>query len=137
MQGLGYLRRFRPFPHVIPDLWSGIGRPRGGEDILGPPLVGFSLRSGGGLVAEDTVEVRLGARRYELTDWLGNVRVVLTDQGLPIYKGKKLVGYRAEVVEVRDYYRYGLDISDRSYGSPIHPYRYSFNGKEDLREKRW
>jgi len=137
MQGLGYLGRFRPFPHVIPDLWSGIGRPWGGEDILGPSLVGFPLRSGGGLVAEDTVEVRLGARRYELTDWLGSVRVVVTDQRLPIYKGKKLVGYRAEVVEVRDYYGYGLDISDRSYGSPIHPYRYSFNGKEDPREKRW
>jgi hypothetical protein len=65
------------------------------------------------------------------------VRVVVTDRRPPIHKGKKLVGYRAEAVEVRDYYRYGLDISDRSYGSPIHPYRYSFNGKEDLREKRW
>jgi hypothetical protein len=30
-----------------------------------------------------------------------------------------------------------MALSDRSYGSPIHPYRYSFNGKEDLREKRW
>ena len=90
---------------IIPDLWSGISRPRGGEDILGPPLAGFSLRSGGGLVAEDTVEVRLCARRYELTDWLGSVRVGVTDQHIPIYnKGKKLVGYRAEVVEVRDYY---------------------------------
>ncbi len=137
MQGLGYLGRFRPFPLVIPDLWSGIGRPQRGEDILGPLLAGFSFRSGGSLVAEDTVEVRPGARRYELTDWLGNVRVVVTDQRLPIHKGKKLVGYRAEVVEVRDYYRYGLDISDRSYGSPIHPYCYSFNGKEDLLEKRW
>ena len=82
------------------------------------------------------VELSSGARRYELSDWLGNVRVGVTDQRLPIYKGKKLVGYRAEVVEVRDYYRYGLDISDRSCGSPIHLYRYSFNGKEDLREKR-
>jgi hypothetical protein len=137
MQGPGYLGRFRPFPHVIPDLWSGIGRPRGEEDILRPPLAGFSFRSGGGLVAEDTVEVRLGSRRYELTDWLESVRVVVTDRRPPIHKGKKLVGYRAEVVEVRDYYGYGLGISDRSYGSPIHPYRYSFNGKEDLREKRW
>ena len=137
MQGLGYLGRFRPYAHVIPDLCSGISRPRGGEDILGPPLVGFSLRSGGGLVAEDTVEVRPGARRHELTDWLGSGRVGVTAWRLPIYKGKKLVGYRAEVVEVRDYCRYGLDISARSYGSSIHPYRYSFNGKEDLREKRW
>jgi hypothetical protein len=107
MQGLGYLGRFRPSPHVIPDLWAGIGRPRGGEDILGPPLVGFSFRSGGGSVAEDTVEVRPGARRYELTDWLGSMRVVVTYQGLPIYKGKRPVGYRAEAVEVRDYY-YGF-----------------------------
>jgi len=77
------------------------------------------------------VELSSGARRYELSDWLGGVRVGVTDQRLPIYKGKKLVGYRAEVVEVR-----GL-LSDRSYGSSIHPYRYSFNGKEDPREKRW
>jgi hypothetical protein len=48
------------------------------------------------------------ARRYELRDWLRNVRVGVTDQRLPIYKGKKLVGYRAKVVEVRDYYRYGV-----------------------------
>jgi len=51
-----------------------------------------------------------GARRYELSDWLGGVRVVVADQGLPIHKGKRLVGYRAEVVEVKDYYSCGLDI---------------------------
>jgi hypothetical protein len=95
------------------------------------------LACSSGLVEEGSVELRPGARRYELSDWLGNVRVGVTDRRLLIYKGKKLVGYRAEVVEVRDYYRYDLDISDLSYSSPIHPYRYSFNGKEDLREKRW
>jgi len=47
------------------------------------------------------VELRPGARRYELTDWLGSVRVGVTDQHFPIYKGKRLVGYRAEVVGVR------------------------------------
>jgi hypothetical protein len=51
-----------------------------------------------------------GARRYELRDWLGSVRVGVIDQRLPIHKGKKLVGYRAEVVEVRDYYSCSLDI---------------------------
>jgi hypothetical protein len=56
------------------------------------------------------VELSSGARRYELTDWLGSVRVVVTDQRLPIYKGKKLVGHRAEVVEVRDYYNCSLGI---------------------------
>jgi hypothetical protein len=84
------------------------------------------------------VELSSGARRYELSDWLGNVRVVLTDQRIAIRGNNQVVvGYRAQVVDVRDYYSYGLGISERSYGSPIHPYRYSFNGKEDLREKRW
>jgi hypothetical protein len=91
-----------------------------------------------GVVEEGWVELRPGARRHELTDWLGNVRVVVTDRRIPIRGNNQVVvGYRAEVVEVRDYCRYGLDISARSYGSSIHPYRYSFNGKEDLREKRW
>jgi hypothetical protein len=63
-----------------------------------------------GLVEEGLVELRPGARRYELSDWLESVRVVVTDRRPPIHKGKKLVGYRAEVVEVRDYYSCGLDI---------------------------
>jgi len=30
------------------------------------------------------VELSSGARRYELSDWLGNVRVGVTDQRLPM-----------------------------------------------------
>jgi hypothetical protein len=56
------------------------------------------------------VELSPAARRYELSDWLGSVRVGVTDQRLPIYNGEKLVGYGAEVVEVRDHYSCGLDI---------------------------
>jgi hypothetical protein len=56
-----------------------------------------------GLVEEGLVELRPGARRYELTDWLGSVRVGGATRRLPIYKGKKLVGYWAKVVGVRDY----------------------------------
>ena len=63
-----------------------------------------------GLVEEGLVGLSSGARRYELSDWLGGVRVVVADQGLPIHKGKRLVGYRAKVVDVRDYYSCGLDI---------------------------
>ena len=47
------------------------------------------------------------------------------DQGLPIYKGKKLVGYRAEVVSVTDYYSFGAEISMRSYeAQPWYRYGY-------------
>jgi len=37
-----------------------------------------------GLVEEGSVELRPGARRHELTDWLGNVRVGVTDRRLPM-----------------------------------------------------
>jgi len=129
----------RDFTSLISDLLPGLGWPSVGPlgEEVEPLLPDLPARWGRAWVVGDVAELRLGARRYELSDWLGNVRVGVTDQRLPIYKGKKLVGYRAEAVEVRDYYGYGLDISDRSYGSPIHPYRYSFNGKEDPREKRW
>jgi hypothetical protein len=64
-----------------------------------------------GVVEEGLVELRPGARRYELSDWLGNVRVVVTDQRIAIRGNDQVVvGYRSEVVEVRDYYSCGLDI---------------------------
>jgi hypothetical protein len=77
-----------------------------------------------GLVEEGLVELRPGARRHELTDWLGSGQVGVTDQ-LPIYNGKKLVGYRAEVVSVTDYYSFGAEISMRSYeAQPWYRYGY-------------
>jgi len=125
---------------LISDRLPGLGWPSVGTlgEEVGSPLPDFPARWGRAWVVGDVAELRLGARRYELSDWLGGVRVVVTDRRIPIRGDNQVVvGYRAEVVEVRDYYRYGLDIFDRSYGSPIHPYRYSFNGKEDPREKRW
>jgi len=96
-----------------------------GEE-LGPLLPDLPARWGRAWVVGDVAELRLGARRYELSNWLGSVRVLVTDQRIAIRGNNQVVvGYRAEVVDVRDYYRYGLDISERSYGSPIHPYRYS------------
>ena len=78
-----------------------------------------------GVVEEGLVGLSSGARRYELSDWLGNVRIVVTDQGFPIYEGKKLVGYRAEVVSVTDYYSFGAEISMRSYeAQPWYRYGY-------------
>jgi len=141
-----YLGRFCPRrpclwrDSIFLDLLSGLDRPSVGtlREEVEPPLPDFPARWGRAWVVGDVAELRLGARRYELSDWLGNVRVVVTDRRIPIRGNNQVVvGYRAEVVDVRDYYSYGLDISERSYGSPIHPYRYSFNGKEDLREQRW
>jgi RHS repeat-associated protein len=59
----------------------------------------------------------LGERRYELTDHLGNVRVVLSD-----YKKAESI-----VISATDYYPFGMVA--RTYTSP-EEYRYGFNGKE-------
>jgi RHS repeat-associated protein len=59
----------------------------------------------------------LGERRYELTDHLGNVRVVMSD-----YKRTAVI-----VLSATDYYPFGMVA--RTYTSP-EEYRYGFNGKE-------
>lgn len=59
----------------------------------------------------------LGERRYELTDHLGNVRVVLSD-----YKKAESI-----ILSATDYYPFGMVA--RTYTSP-EEYRYGFNGKE-------
>ena len=102
------------------------------QRILGlPPGLGRPS-----VVANSLVEPLRGSRRYELSDWLGNVRVVVSDARGPIRRGV-VVGYRAEVVACRDYYNsYGQDMGGRSY-SLVDAYRYSFNGKEEVGEQRW
>jgi RHS repeat-associated protein len=59
----------------------------------------------------------LGERRYELTDHLGNVRVVMSD-----YKRTAVI-----VLSATDYYPFGMVA--RTYTSP-EEYRYGFNGQE-------
>ena len=87
-----------------------------------------------GLVEEGLVGLSSGARRYELSDWLGNVRVVVTDQRIPIRGNNQVVvGYRAEVVSVTDYYSFGAEISMRSYeAQPWYRYGYIEAHKDAL-----
>ena len=90
---------------LISDLLLGLGRPSVrtlGEEV-DPTLLDFPVRWGRAWVVGDVAELRLGARRYELSDWLGNVRVVVTDRRIPIRGNNQVVvGYRADVVSVTD-----------------------------------
>jgi len=65
----------------------------------------------------------INKKRYELTDWLGNVRVVITDRKL--HEGTH---YKPDVVSVSDYYPFGSAIAERSY--EVKKYNYGFNGQE-------
>ena len=99
-------------------------------NVLTPVLPMFSS------TLSNSVGVVFGKKRYELSDWLGNVRVVINDRKTPINSGNTTVGYKAQVVSVSDYYSFGSEINERTYTYNT-PYRFSFNGKEDIRDQRW
>jgi hypothetical protein len=88
-----------------------------------PPVVIQSMVS-------SSVGIVFGKKRYELTDWLGNVRVVINDRKTPVNIGTTTVGYKAQVVSITDYYSFGSEIAERSY-DPVKPfYRFGFNTQE-------
>ena len=81
-------------------------------------------------MVSSSVSVVFGKKRYELSDWLGNVRVVINDRKTPVNIGAITVGYKAQVVSVTDYYSFGGEIAERTY-DPVKPfYRFGFNTQE-------
>jgi RHS repeat-associated protein len=78
------------------------------------------------------VEQRIGDKRYELANHLGNVLNVVTDRKLPLAAGvspNQTVGsYTADVVSYSDYYAFGMQLPGRNGNTPA--YRYGFNGME-------
>jgi len=78
----------------------------------------------------NSVGIVFGKKRYEISDWLGNVRVVINDRKTPINSGNATVGYKAQVINVNDYYSYGSTINERTYDYSSTKFRFAFNGKE-------
>jgi RHS repeat-associated protein len=66
----------------------------------------------------------VGNKRYEISDYLGNVREVVNDIKEPVSGG----GYTAKVIVSNDYYAYGMLLLGRNEGESS--YRYGFQGKE-------
>ena len=65
-------------------------------------------------------------KHYELTDWLGNVRVVITNKKIPLQSAP--LRYRPDVVSVTDYYAFGSEVRERTYEKAN--YEFGFNGQE-------
>jgi hypothetical protein len=78
----------------------------------------------------NSVSVVFGKKRYEISDWLGNVRVVINDRKTPINIGSATVGYKAQVVGVSDYYSFGSEIAERTYEVVKPLYRFGFQAQE-------
>ena len=68
-----------------------------------------------------------GIKRYEMSNHLGNVMVVVSDR--KVYDGSV---FKADLVSTTDYYAFGMVMSDRSWNTE--GYRFGFNGKENDNE---
>jgi RHS repeat-associated protein len=81
-----------------------------------------------------TGEQKLGTKNYELSNHLGNVLTVITDN-IRLQADSAW----ATVVNARDYYAFGSEMPGRSYAAPAGTgaYRYGFNGKEKDTETTW
>jgi RHS repeat-associated protein len=71
---------------------------------------------------------KLGEKRYELKDHLGNVRAVISDRKLADGSGTSFSNFRAELKAAYNYYPFGMMMPGRSFNST--DYRYGFNGME-------
>jgi hypothetical protein len=69
----------------------------------------------------------LGRRQYEISNHLGNVLSVITDQKLPVVDATVVVSYSAVVVTATDYSPFGVGLYGRSWSGE---YRYGFQGQE-------
>jgi RHS repeat-associated protein len=89
-----------------------------GSSRLGLAEVGRNML--GEFSAGDKFSLYKGAKRYELTNHLGNVLSVVSDELAP--------NGEAQVISAKDYYPFGMSMPGRSTEGGT--YRYGFNGKE-------
>ncbi|HEY1047202.1 MAG TPA: RHS repeat-associated core domain-containing protein, partial [Bacteroidia bacterium] len=74
---------------------------------------------------------KLSFKAYELSNYLNNVLVVVSDKKIPRSIGGVTVDYfEPELINICDYYSFGGIIKSRSWSDPNFKYKYSFNGKE-------
>ena len=77
------------------------------------------------------VQRELGHKHYEISNHLGNVLSVITDQKLPVVDATVVVSYTAVVVTATDYSPFGVGLYGRSWSGE---YRYGFQGQEEDEE---
>ena len=89
--------------------------------------VSAESRSGGGVVYETR-----GYKFYEIANHLGNVLGVITDKKMAhTSNGTTVDYYNPDIVNVADYYPFGMPSRSAYLGNFSLNYRYSFNGKEN------
>lgn len=100
-----------------------------------------NIRITGGVTTQETTAtvampsytlfaVERGAKRYELTNHLGNVLVVVSDKKIQVCSTSVVSYYIADVVNANDYSAFGAPLAGRTFTAPNISYRFAFNGKE-------
>ncbi|WP_367389136.1 RHS repeat domain-containing protein [Lewinella sp. LCG006] len=98
----------------------------------------------GGSQCEPCVKLFVrGDKRYEITNHLGNVMAVITDERYLVSGNPGTVGvgsaiYATTPIRTMDYYPFGLEMNkpDTDFGE-FAGYRFGFNGKEADSDKEW
>lgn len=104
--------------HIYGSSRLGIRTPKA------PDILGASNPDDDGLLVMER-----GLKQYELSNHLGNVLVVVSDQKIAIDNIGQISHYEAEILSYTDYYPFGSVMSERT-GPATSGYRYGFNGKE-------
>jgi RHS repeat-associated protein len=75
----------------------------------------------------------LGRKYYELSNHLGNVLTVITDEKRMIVSGNNYLHYESVVVSVTDYSPFGVSLTGRTF-TTTEGYRYGFQNQETDKE---
>ena len=110
--------------HYLRDASGNIMAVYNDSSLIEQPIYGSS-RLGQYLGHTTTGNRTLGHKNYELTNHLGNVLTVVTDN----ISISTIDTIRATVASASDYYPFGLQMPGRTVNDTV-GYRYGFNGKE-------
>jgi len=105
------------------------------DRTLSLDTVGTNASYGFGNKKIDTTNIHYsrikGEKEYELSDWRGNVNVVITDRRAYDSNGV----YGADLVNATDYFAFGSEKPGRAWRAGDNSkYQYAFNGKENDNE---
>jgi hypothetical protein len=79
--------------------------------------------------ATEESERYLGRKYYELSNHLGNVLTVITDEKRMVVSGNNYLHYESVVVSVTDYSPFGVSLTGRTF-TTTEEYRYGFQNQE-------
>lgn len=110
-----------------PGTFNNFGTTTLGERIVGNAISFDPITP----IVEEIKQRNLGEKNYELSNHLGNVLAVVSDNKLAVESSTttgQIAFYEADIISTSDYYPFGMQMNQRTNSSPT--YRYGFNGKE-------